>query len=110
MKAKAHLRLQQRLIWHLGLVRWRWVYLLDGREICTNLIKHNIIYIIRTSGAVCSEYHRKPRWKPRPLGRGGMREWPLAASRCDLTYSAIMDSGAPPQLAAKYDGDQRTPL
>ncbi|MFA1626082.1 hypothetical protein ACDY96_26045 [Rhizobium mongolense] len=41
---------------------------------------------------------------------GGTREWRWAASRWDLTYSAITESGAPPQLAAKEDGDHKTPF
>ncbi|ULJ76723.1 hypothetical protein L2W42_30625 (plasmid) [Rhizobium gallicum] len=41
---------------------------------------------------------------------GEERERSWAASRWDLTYSAITESGAPPQLAAKEDGDHKTPL
>jgi hypothetical protein len=49
--------------------------------------------------------HRSCARKPRRSGRGGS-----APSLWLRTYSAIIESGAPPHEAAKYDGDHSTPL
>ena len=45
--------------------------------------------------------HLSPREKPRRSGRGGKRERPSGASLWDLTYSAMIASGAPPHDPTK---------
>lgn len=46
--------------------------------------------------------------KPRLSGRGYKPHFQTSGDFCCSTYWRRMPIGAPPQLAAKYDGDQRT--
>ena len=84
---------------------------LPHEEVVPSLLRLRRLPIETVDGSANGDAnHPIPSWKPRPSGRGGMRERLLVAPLLDLTYSAITERGAPPQLAATYDGDQRTPL